>query len=128
MLLKKTLVANALFCFTCGVLLLLLTGPIANWLGNPPLWTLFTLGLSLIVFAADVVWISRGLPESLFRARIIFWADTAWVVLTPFLILIFRSVVPYVGIFLLIDIAVVVALFAWLEWKGLQQLTNFKPA
>lgn len=122
MLLKNTLQANACFSLICGVTLLLLPSTIAGLLGQVPVWLLIVLGVGLTAFAVDVYWISRQLPRARVRAQIIFLADVAWVVLTPLVLWLFAAELSKTGVMLLIEIAVIVGLFALVEWKGLQQL------
>ncbi len=124
MFLSNVLKANALFSAICGFLCLSLSGPIAAMLGEVSPMLLIVLGIGLLIFAADVVWISRQLPEGKARAKVIFWADVSWVVLTPVFIVIFMDRLSTMGLMVLGDIALIVAVFAWLEWRGLKKLDS----
>jgi hypothetical protein len=122
MLLKNTLQANACFSMICGLLMLVFPSVLAGFLGSVQPWILMAVGLGLLIFAADVYWISRQLPQATARAKIIFWADVAWVVLTPLVLWLFAASFSVTGIMVVIEIAAIVAVFAVLEWKGLQGL------
>ena len=124
MLLKKTLRANAGFSFLSGLLLVSVPSQTATLLGDLPTWLLIVVGSALILFALDVYWISRQLPKAFKRAQIIFWADVAWVLLTPLVIFLFFESLSNLTKIILIDVAVIVAAFAFAEWKGLQQLSQ----
>ena len=123
MLLQKVLWTNAVFSLLCGLLLLIFPKVISVWLGTVPPWLLILLALGLLVFALDVFWIAGKLPQAKVRAQIIFWADIGWVAMTPVALWFFASYFTTVGMFIVLDIALIVAVFALLEWKGLQQLT-----
>lgn len=120
--LKSTLMANALFSTLCGIGLLVAPVYIAQLLGHVPIWLCLTLGIGLLIFALDVIWITNQLPHSVHRAKIIFFADVAWVLITPILLTVFNNYLSEIGRIILVDIAVVVALLAWLEWAGLRKL------
>ncbi len=124
MLLKNTLLANVSFSLVCGITLLVLPGKISALMGSFPSWLLMVIGGCLVVFAADVYWISRHLPHAKARAQVIFLADIAWVLITPIILALFYSSFSQLGIIVFIDITLVVAVLAFFEWKGLQELTH----
>lgn len=121
MMLQRTLQANACFSLFCGLVLALFSSNLAELLGTIPGWLLVALGIGLIAFAADVYWISRRLDKARSRALAIFWADVGWLVLTPIVLVSLSNYFSTLGIWLMIEIAVIVAIFALLEWVGIKR-------
>jgi hypothetical protein len=126
MLLKKTLQANACFSMIFGLLLVAFPSFMAGLFGAIPAGIFMAIGLALLIFAADVFWISRQLPQAIARAQIIFWADIGWVALTPLVLWLFAASFSITGITIALEIAAIVAVFALLEWKGLQGLQQHR--
>ena len=118
MLLQRTLLANASFCLLCGLGLVFFTNAITTFAISLPTWLLLGVGLGLIAFAVDVYWLSQHLDRAKNRVFAVFWGDVAWVVMTPIVLILFATHFSALGQWLMIEIAVIVAIFAWLEWRG----------
>jgi hypothetical protein len=80
------------------------------------------LGVGLLVFALDVFITARKPEPSRGKALIIFCADVGWVVLTPVVMLLLADRITSLGNILLMDIAVIVGIFAAFEWRGIGKL------
>ena len=119
--LPATLCSNALFSGIGGVALLIAPEAIAALMGGFPALICRLAGAGLGVFACDVAWVACRLPGSMRFVKWIFAADAAWVLATPIVMLGFADQLSLWGHLLLIDVGLVVALFAFLEWRGLQQ-------
>jgi len=119
--LKTALRGNALFSTLCGIDLLLFTDQILAVMGNSiPSALLQGLGALLIVFAADLLWISSGNPIKTKFAKMIILMDWAWVISTPVVLVFAWGLLTPMGVELICIIAAFVALFATLQSKGLQ--------
>ena len=116
--LSTTLKANAIFSGLCAVTLALFAGPVANFMGTFPPWIFYLLALGLLPFGAAALWVSRS--PSPVAGRFFLMADLAWVVATPIVMLVANPWLSLWGHLMLLDIAIIVGVFAWLEWRGLQ--------
>lgn len=123
--LKTTLLVNSGFSGLCGVICVVFATSVASWLGTVPALVSQILGVALIIFALDLVWVAKRLPNSWRLARLVFFADVAWVAMTPVVIGLFLPYLSTLGILLLIDAALIVGVFAWWEYLGLKSM---KPA
>ena len=120
-LLNKSLLTNAVFSASCGLACLFASAPIAVFLGeNIDASYLFYLGLMLLAFSAQIV-ISLRLQAPALFIKLIIFSDITWVVISSLLLLFFTEHFSNMGIFLIIDIAIIVALLAFFQAKGLQQ-------
>lgn len=126
--LKSTLMFNAAFSALTGVACLAFGDGVAGLLGTVPPVAIHVLGGLLIVFAIEVFWVARRLPSSYGFAMAIFMADVAWIALTPVVIAVFASYLSTTGVWLLVDVAVIVGVLAWLEYPGLKKLKRFGSA
>ncbi|MDX1639005.1 MAG: SRPBCC family protein [Balneolaceae bacterium] len=70
---------NALFSFTCGALLLLLTGSMADLFGTEILWPFQGVGIGLVLFAFSVWYESTRAPLHLSKVLVITALDLLWV-------------------------------------------------
>ena len=121
---NTTLYANAVFSVTSGVVFLLFPGFLAESIIELPSIVFLVLGIGLLLFALDVYLTARKNPPSRGKVLYIFGADVAWVVGTPIALLLLADRMTSLGVMLFIDIAVIVAVFAALEWFGLAKLTE----
>lgn len=113
-LLRRTLTANALFSTLCAGGAAFAT-PLADATGIPPL-VLTVVCLGLLPFAGAAVFAAREPSERLGLIRAIYAADLAWVALTPVALL---APLTTLGRALLVDVGLVVAVFAYFERRGL---------
>ena len=116
--LSTTLKANATFSFLCAAVLGLFAGPVATFMGSFPPWIFYLLAAALVPFGAAAFWVSRS-PSS-GAGRLFFMADVAWVVATPVVMLVASQWLNLWGQLVLLDIAIIVGVFAWLEWHGIR--------
>ena len=106
------------------MLLLLLPQMVNDYLVALPFWASVAVGIALLAFAADTYVIGKRIPKSVGRADIIFAADVAWVLLTTPIIWLFVDEFTRAGLLAMIDINVIVAMFALVEWLGIKQLRH----
>lgn len=116
--LSTTLKGNATFSVLCAALLALFAGPIASFMGSFPPWIFYLLAAGLLPFGAAAAWVSRS--PSAAAGRWFFAADIAWVIATPIVMLAASQWLNLWGHLVLLDIAIIVGVFAWLEWHGIR--------
>lgn len=118
--LRKSFKINATFSALSGLALLALAAPIARVTGSYPAWINELLGVVLLVLAADVFWVATRpqLSESL--SRTIFYADIAFVIATPVVMLVCRDYLSFWGQMLLLDVGIATAVLAYFEGRGLR--------
>lgn len=116
------LYANASFCLASALLILLLPGILANYLIDLPLIVFRILGVGLLLFAVDVFFTARNSSPSYGKLLYIFGADLAWVVLTPVVMLLLQDRITSLGNLVLVDVALIVAVFAVGEWLAMRRM------
>jgi|TARA_B100002003_G_scaffold251237_1_gene293812 hypothetical protein len=118
--LQTTLYVNSVFSLLCAVVILSNFGWIATQLIALPGLFFVTLGVGLLLFAIGVFITALKLPASRSVSKLILYGDIAWVVATPIAMVFLAERITSLGYWVLIDIAVIVAGFAVLEWLGLK--------
>lgn len=110
--LRGTLLAKALFSAMSGLVMSLAPSALANLMGLASSGWLLCIGVNLIAFAVFLAWLARR--DS--RPRPILWAvvgsDVAWVLLSVIGVMFLPHQLTQMGIFLILDLAAVVAAFA----------------
>ena len=128
--LKSVLLANALFSFFSGGLLVTMPGYAARWLGGRlgdrlgemPEMLLLAVGAGLLVFAAGVGYVATRKPIVRRWALSITAADAAWVLVTPFALWGGWPWLTVTGVAVLLVIAVIVGLLAYGQYRALSQM------
>jgi hypothetical protein len=124
--LRRALLANAIFSVICGSLMVFAEGSVSSWLGFNGSGIL-PIGAFLLVFAVYLVWMANqsSVPTHLVSGVIA--GDWAWVLGSVLLLLLRSELFSWTGKLLIIDTAVVVAVFAILQRRGLS-LASGSPA
>lgn len=123
-LLKRALLANAAFSTVSGLALMLLANTLSTLFADvAPLYLQF-LGAGLALFAAYVTWVATRTPIDLALAKSITVADWSWVVGSAVLIGVTAGQLSLLGIDLILGAAVIVALFAISQHKGIKKLES----
>ncbi|XOZ33656.1 hypothetical protein ACMDCT_15855 [Halomonadaceae bacterium KBTZ08] len=120
--LSTTLKGNATFSFLSAGVLGLFAETIAAFMGSFPPWIFHLLAVGLVPFGAAAVWVSRS--PSAVAGRCFFAADVAWLIATPIVMLVAGPWLNLWGHLVLLDIAILVGVFAWLEWHGTRALAT----
>ena len=114
---KKWLLLNAGFSTLCAIDLLLLNTQLQQWFGFENPWVLPVLGVGLLLFAADLVYVAFRQLDNKKRINTIAIMDAGWV-LGSLVLLVFQpfglSLVAYVCIAV---VAAVVGLFGYQQYK-----------
>ncbi len=122
--LRRALLANGMFSTACGLAFLLAARPITATLGNLPPWVVPAVGTVLLLFAMCVLLVARGLPETAPAVAQIIAADLAWVAGSVALLLGRPSALESTGLWLIFDVALVVAVLALFQLLGLRRLRS----
>jgi hypothetical protein len=119
-LLRRALLANALFSTISGLVLVLAQRWVVRLLGLPETINLVSLGISLLVFAAILLLFARKRQIKLLDAWIAVILDATWVVGScP---LLFMAPFSTSGKWVVGIVAEVVMLFALLQWLGIRRI------
>ena len=119
---QTTLYANAAFCSLSALLIVFLPGLLAEYIINLPAMVFILLGAGLLVFALDVFLTARKTSPSRGKVLYIFFADKSWLLMTPVVMIMLSDRITSLGNILLVDIALVVAVFAAFEWAEISKM------
>lgn len=125
-LLSKAMVDNAFFSGATGLVLLIGARWLDGWLGLSA-WLLAALGVGLLLYAADLAWLSRSDRWLIPGGRLAVVADIGWVVAAAALIA-FTAVLTKQGELALALVSVMVAGFAAAQWIGLRRLSAIEAS
>jgi hypothetical protein len=120
-LLRRTLQANSVFSLLTGALLLVDAGPIAAFIGLPA-WALIDIGAVCLVYAALLFLATRRAPIARGHALAFVIADAAWVVASAALLLGGWAPLSTAGVWAVLIVADIVAVFAALQYVGWRRL------
>ena len=126
-LLKKALRVNAIFSALCAIDLLLFSRPIANMMGGFDAIYLIFLGIGLVGFAALLLFVSERDTIDLRMAGFITFMDLGWVLGSVLLMIFGTAWLSTTGLVLIAGVAVVVAVCAYFQIKGIYQLIHETP-
>ena len=117
--LRKAIQANAVFSVVSGLLIVLAEPLVLGWLGLEDVG-IWPVGAMLIGFSGYLFWMSRNtrVPGALVQGVI--FGDWAWVGGTALLVYLKASLFSGFGLFLLLDVAVIVSILAIMQTRGLR--------
>ncbi len=121
-LLRHAMRGNAVFSAVTGVIALLFSGALSNLTGIQPAWMFVALGIGLLLYAADLAWVTsrpRLDPRFGWMAVIL---DLIWVVGSVILLLTDALAMTTAGNWLVAIIADIVLVFAVVQWLGIRRL------
>ena len=120
-LLRTALRANAIFSCLSGVILLVFSAAIGEWLGFERRLPLMIVGGMLLVFALSLVIYASRRTVRLAEAWTAIGSDLAWVIGTAALLWMAPDLFSLTGKLILIVIALLVGAFALLQYLGVRQ-------
>lgn len=120
--LKNTLRLNALVTSLFITILLLFNGPIAELLGSIEPIYLAYIAYGLIGFVALVLSTSEQKQTNVKLVTLIAYLDKAWVIASILLLLFANNRFTIIGMISIALVALVVAIFAYYEVKGIKQM------
>jgi hypothetical protein len=121
-MLRTTLVTNGISTALCGLVLLIAPGPLAPLLGVPRPGILAAVGAGLLLYAAGLFLTAAQLPISPAAAWTAIVMDVGWVIGSVVLLEI--GMLTPIGSGLVSLVAVVVLVFAALQYRGVRRLTH----
>ena len=122
-LLGRAMTDNGLFSGTAGIVLIIGAAfGLGGWIGINA-WLLAGLGVGLVVYAADLLWLARSSRMIVAGGRAAVLAAVAWVIAAAALIA-FSAVLTRQGELALAIVSIVVAGFAAAQWIGLRRLSD----
>jgi hypothetical protein len=120
--LSQVILANGLFSTASGVGLMLGASPLGPFLGVEAPGAYRILGLVLVLFGLDLLWLSRRRATLRPLTRVVIALDLSWVIVS--LVLLLTGWLPFTtaGQWTVALLADVVAVFAVLQYVGLRRL------
>lgn len=122
LLLRNTMRINALFSVTCGLAMLLFSGPLTAFLGIPHPLYLLIIGGGLLIFSADLFTNTRRTELHQTRVKQAIAMDGAWVLGSILVLVLIDGVFTRAGWWTIAIIADIVAVFAVLQAIGLRRV------
>jgi hypothetical protein len=121
-MLRATLVTNGISTALCGLALLVVPGLLAPLLGVPGPGILAAVGAGLLLYAAGLFLTAARQPISRAAAWTAIVMDVGWVIGSVVLLEI--GVLTPIGSGLVSLVAIVVLVFAALQYRGVRRLTH----
>jgi len=90
-------------------------------MGDIASWLLHLVGAGLLVFAIGVYSVRRTLPAGRTGVAWVLALDIAWIIATPVVMVIYAQHLNLWGHLLMADVALLVSVFAGLEWYWLKR-------
>ena len=120
--LRRALLANAAFSAFSGSLMVFAEASVLSWLGLDS-FAILPIGAFLLAFALYLLWMGnhQRVPADLVKGVIA--GDWAWVIASVLLLLFKAGLFSTTGILLIIDVAVIVGVFAIMQSRGLRLAT-----
>jgi hypothetical protein len=117
--LRKAIQVNVVFSVVSGLMIVLAEPLVLGWLGLEDVG-IWPVGAMLIGFSGYLFWMSRNsrVPGALVQGVI--FGDWAWVGGTALLVYLKASLFSGFGLFLLLDVAVIVSILAIMQTRGLR--------
>lgn len=123
-LLRRSLLANALFTMGCGFVLVFASGTVAALMGAVGATELIITGVILLLYAADLARTAHG--KRLPRRRVYYFIgmDLLWVIGSA--VVLWGLAVPFTGAgrWIILLVADAVGLFGLLQYLGLRRFTR----
>lgn len=118
--LKQILLFNAVFSTTSGTVLILFSNPIAAIFSLKTGLPLQLIGTALLAFVFQLIWTRSKFPIPPFAVKGIIFQDLIWVLGSLILIIWNPFLISTLGLWIISIIAIIVFMFAWLQWKYLK--------
>lgn len=116
-LLQKALVSNAAFSVCSGLILSFFSNQFSEWFQTDNKTPFFVIGLLLLGFSLLVfIEFNKQRP---FWIKIIIAQDIAWVLVSAVLVVFNPLSISLLGNVIVFLVAIIVAFFAFFQWKGL---------
>lgn len=121
-LLRRSLLFNAAFSGLSGLVMIAFGRLFLGAVIGVPWPVLAGIGVGLVLFAAGLMRNARRPQVSLTEARLAIASDCAWVAGSAILLLTRPAGLTDIGVWLIADIALIVAGFALAQWLGVRRV------
>jgi len=121
--LRNVLLVNAVSSGATGLLLVLFSGFFAGLFGIESVSPFLETGIFLLAFAGFVFYEGRSSHTNASRIRLIITLDTLWVVVSILLLVLQPVAITLIGNVFIAAVALWVAAMAFLQFRGLKQIT-----
>ena len=121
--LRRALLANAIFSGISGSLMVFAEPAVLSWLGLSTI-SIRPIGIFLLVFSLYLIWMANHGRVTKSSISGVIAGDWAWVLGSIILLVLKGSMFSWLGILLVTDVAVVIAVFAILQGLGLRQASG----
>ena len=118
--LRTAITGNAIFSALSGLIIVAFEPAVLSWLGLQQV-AIYPVGLMLIGFALYLTWMANCSRVPVMLVQGVIAGDWIWVIVSVFLIVFKATAFSGFGVFLILDIAVVVMTFALLQGRALRQ-------
>ncbi len=118
-LLNNTLRINAVFSMFSGIDIILFDRSLMSILSGKDLGSLAPMGIMLIGFAVFVFFVSMLRKVNKYLVGAIILMDSFWVLGSILLVITNLTTLTAIGVFLILSVALVIGLFAFLQGIGL---------
>lgn len=109
---RNTLKANSRFSIFSGLIMTLLSGTVADWLGIEPTWIIIAVGVGLLIFAASVYHTATREPLPEGQVKFIIVQDWLWVAGSTIILVLNPFGFSASGLWITGIVALIVAAFA----------------
>lgn len=120
--LRRPLWQNALFSALSAVVLILAPGLVRDFFGAGPSWLFFSVGIGLLIFAADLLHQASRSQLSPLRAAVSSLADFFWVLGSLIFLVFFHGLISQSAALVVAAVAVIVLQFGFRQANGLLNL------
>jgi hypothetical protein len=117
---KRALIANSLFSGLSGIIALTAHSKLSALIGLSRESIIFAIGLGLILYASWLAYVATRAPINASAVRAAVLADGGWVIGSIALVVLQPSWLTIPGTLLIGVVALIVALFAAIQWYGLR--------
>lgn len=123
MRLKNVLLVNGASSGATGVLLVAFARFIADLFQVTSAMPFVSVGVFLVLFAMLVISVAMNANGQTKKVQVIIVLDVVWTVTSFLFVIFFHDEIPMIGNALIIGVALWVAAMAYLQTKGLKQIT-----
>ncbi len=121
-LLRRALVGDAIFCGLAGTAMVAASSWLSEFTGLTPNWVPAAIGAGVLLWAAELVWMSRRERLSTTLGAVVVGGGVAWVVASYAILLTGALDLTTAGAWTVGILAEIVAVFAAIQFLGLRRL------
>lgn len=123
-LLKMVLYENSIFSLASGLLMLILPGTVAKFMGIESSTPFMILGALLLIWSGDVFYVARQNPFNLTYARLVIGGDLLWVIGSAIILVLNPFNFSTEGSWATLIVADIVLVFGIAQFVGIRRLNR----